>query len=244
MPAFPLPDEQLSPLAEYIHSLNATAFESRPPGDKAAGESFFFGAGNCATCHTVAGRGGSNGPDLSGIARQLTLPELEQSLTDPSARIATGLWRRRHHTERRQIAARLRPQPGRPRSAAPDPRRRDAPPYRQGLFEGHGRTGIDDARPECDAGSAARPDGMARQPRRRLRRCRSHALFPHHQRANSKPCCIRGPATGPRTTANSMATATARSTRSTPAMPRAFSYSGCIRFSISRSKPRRLWPVA
>jgi len=90
MPAFPLPDEQLSPLTEYIRSLNATAFESRPPGDKAAGESFFFGAGNCATCHTVAGRGGSNGPDLSGIARQLTLPELEQSLTDPSARIATG----------------------------------------------------------------------------------------------------------------------------------------------------------
>jgi PQQ-dependent dehydrogenase (methanol/ethanol family) len=90
MPAFPLPEDQLGPLVDYIHYLNATALESKPPGDKAAGEAFFFGAGNCATCHTVAGRGGSNGPDLSAIGRQLTLPELEQSLSDPNARIAAG----------------------------------------------------------------------------------------------------------------------------------------------------------
>jgi PQQ-dependent dehydrogenase (methanol/ethanol family) len=90
MPAFPLPPDQLSPLAEYIHSLNATAFESKPAGDVAAGESFFFGAGKCSTCHSVAGRGGSAGPDLSSVARTLTLPELEQSLTDPGARIAAG----------------------------------------------------------------------------------------------------------------------------------------------------------
>ena len=90
MPAFPLPPDQLGPLADYIHSLNATAFEAKPEGDAAAGEKFFFGAGNCSSCHTVAGRGGSSGPDLSGIARQLTLPELEESLTDPGARIAPG----------------------------------------------------------------------------------------------------------------------------------------------------------
>ena len=90
MPAFPLPPDQLGPLADYIHSLNATAFEAKPEGDAAAGEKFFFGAGNCSSCHTVAGRGGSSGPDLSGIARQLTLTELEESLTDPGARIAPG----------------------------------------------------------------------------------------------------------------------------------------------------------
>jgi putative heme-binding domain-containing protein len=90
MPGFPLPDDQLSPLAAYIRSLNTTAFEAKPAGDIAAGERFFFGAGKCASCHSVAGRGGSNGPDLSGIARQLTLAELEESLSDPSARIAPG----------------------------------------------------------------------------------------------------------------------------------------------------------
>jgi len=90
MPAFPLPDDQLSPLADYVHSLNATAFEAKPAGDIAAGERVFFGEGNCASCHSVGGRGGSNGPDLSNVARQLTLPELEESLTDPAARIAAG----------------------------------------------------------------------------------------------------------------------------------------------------------
>ena len=67
MPAFSLPEDQLSPLADYVHSLNATAFESKPAGVAAAGERFFFGEGNCAACHMVAGRGGSNGPDLSAI---------------------------------------------------------------------------------------------------------------------------------------------------------------------------------
>jgi putative heme-binding domain-containing protein len=84
MPAIPLSEEQLSPLADYVRSLNATAFESRPDGDAAAGERFFYGAGHCNSCHP------STGPDLSNIGRQLTLPELEQSLTDPGARIAPG----------------------------------------------------------------------------------------------------------------------------------------------------------
>ncbi len=90
MPGFALPADQVSQLVEYVRALNATAFEAQAPGDAAAGESFFFGKGNCGTCHSVAGRGGVRGPDLSSIARQLTLSELEQSLSDPSARIAPG----------------------------------------------------------------------------------------------------------------------------------------------------------
>ena len=90
MPAIVLPGDQTKQLAGHVRSLNVTAFEVKPEGDLVAGEAFFFGKGNCASCHTAAGRGGSNGPDLSNIARQLTLPELEQSLVDPSARIAPG----------------------------------------------------------------------------------------------------------------------------------------------------------
>ncbi|MGO9258783.1 MAG: c-type cytochrome [Bryobacteraceae bacterium] len=90
MPGFALPANEVSALADYVRSLNASAFDAQPQGDIAVGERFFFGAGNCSACHTVAGRGGSQGPDLSNIARQLTLAELEQSLTDPNARIAPG----------------------------------------------------------------------------------------------------------------------------------------------------------
>ena len=90
MPAIPLAEPDVSILTDYVRSLNATAFETKPDGDSAAGERFFFGEGKCSGCHTAAGAGGSRGPDLSSIAKQLTLAELEQSLTDPSARIAPG----------------------------------------------------------------------------------------------------------------------------------------------------------
>jgi PQQ-dependent dehydrogenase (methanol/ethanol family) len=90
MPAFALPETELQSLARYVRSLNASAFEAKPAGDAAAGELFFFGKGQCASCHMVRGQGKANGPDLSNIGRQLTLPELEQSLNEPSARIAEG----------------------------------------------------------------------------------------------------------------------------------------------------------
>jgi PQQ-dependent dehydrogenase (methanol/ethanol family) len=96
MPAFPLPENRISQLAAYVHSLNATAFEAQPEGDPAAGEAFFFGRGKCASCHAAGGRGwmpgdsGPGGPDLSNVARRLTLAELEQALMYPSERIAPG----------------------------------------------------------------------------------------------------------------------------------------------------------
>ncbi len=87
MPQFRLPEPELLSLARYIHSLNASAYEIKPAGDTAAGERFFFGKGQCGSCHMVHGRGGTNGPDLSDTGRELTLPELEQTLTDPNSRI-------------------------------------------------------------------------------------------------------------------------------------------------------------
>src|SRR5690349_12469934 len=67
MPAFALPDQQLLGLAKWVRSLNASAFDSKPPGDTAAGSAFFFGKGNCSTCHMVRGIGGVQGPDLSDV---------------------------------------------------------------------------------------------------------------------------------------------------------------------------------
>jgi PQQ-dependent dehydrogenase (methanol/ethanol family) len=88
MPPFALSNEQLLPLATWVHSLNASAYDVAPQGDEDVGKQFFFGKGQCGSCHMVAGRGGTNGPDLSSIGRQLTLRQLEQALSDPIARAA------------------------------------------------------------------------------------------------------------------------------------------------------------
>ena len=90
MPAFPLPQDQLQAIAHFIRSLNATAFEMQPAGDVSAGSHVFFGNGGCAQCHTARGRGGTNGPDLSDIGRQLTVAELDQWIENPGVRNVPG----------------------------------------------------------------------------------------------------------------------------------------------------------
>jgi PQQ-dependent dehydrogenase (methanol/ethanol family) len=90
MPAFSLPPDDLRGVTAFLRSLNASAFDSHPQGDSAAGERFFFNKGQCATCHLALGRGKAIGPDLSNIGRQLTLQELTSSVIDPSATIAAG----------------------------------------------------------------------------------------------------------------------------------------------------------
>jgi PQQ-dependent dehydrogenase (methanol/ethanol family) len=90
MPPFALPEPQLQALAAFIRSLNATAFDAQPAGDAAAGERFFFGKGQCASCHTAMGRGKSIGPDLTSIGRQVTAADLERKLANPGAQVSDG----------------------------------------------------------------------------------------------------------------------------------------------------------
>ena len=44
MPAFPLPEPELQALAQWVHSLNTSAFDLNPPGVPAAGKQFFLKA--------------------------------------------------------------------------------------------------------------------------------------------------------------------------------------------------------
>jgi PQQ-dependent dehydrogenase (methanol/ethanol family) len=90
MPAFHLPAGDLDALAALIHSLNSPAAENRVPGDRAAGEKYFFGEGQCATCHMVDGRGSGAGPDLSDVAQKMTVADMQTSLLQPSANLAPG----------------------------------------------------------------------------------------------------------------------------------------------------------
>jgi PQQ-dependent dehydrogenase (methanol/ethanol family) len=88
MPPFPLPEDQLQALAVFVRSMNATAFDAQPEGDAAAGQRFFFGKGQCASCHTAMGRGKSVGPDLTNIGRQVTLADLTRKLRTPNAEVS------------------------------------------------------------------------------------------------------------------------------------------------------------
>ena len=84
MPGFPLAAGDLDVLAKAVRAWNASAFDARPEGDVAAGKAMF--EKQCLTCHMAMGRGGSNGPDLSNVARELSVRELERAVLDPNSR--------------------------------------------------------------------------------------------------------------------------------------------------------------
>ncbi len=90
MPAFDLPPQELDSLVVLVRSLNAASAESTVGGDAAAGESFFFGKGQCASCHMISGAGAAIGPDLSNVGREMTGDEIQAKLMNPNSRIALG----------------------------------------------------------------------------------------------------------------------------------------------------------
>ena len=87
MPPFGLADWELRSIAAWVHSRNLSAYNTRPAGDAAAGEQFFFSGGQCSTCHMIHGRGRANGPDLSDIGLKSTISEIESALDNPTAQM-------------------------------------------------------------------------------------------------------------------------------------------------------------
>lgn len=85
MPPSPMSDAEADAIVAYLAILKAPAIENPVVGDAAAGERFFTGKGNCASCHMVRGRGGILGPDLSNLARERKLGQIEEALQDPAA---------------------------------------------------------------------------------------------------------------------------------------------------------------
>jgi PQQ-dependent dehydrogenase (methanol/ethanol family) len=90
MPPFDLPSPTLDSLGALILSLNSSASETAGPGDRAAGEKFFQGKGQCVSCHLVFGKGQPVGPDLSDVGRALTLGQMRAKLLNPGAEITPG----------------------------------------------------------------------------------------------------------------------------------------------------------
>jgi cytochrome c oxidase cbb3-type subunit 3 len=69
MPAFrSLSEKQVHGLVGYLRSLQGKVEAGNLTGNVEHGKGIFFGKGNCYSCHTISGRGGFLGPDLTNHA--------------------------------------------------------------------------------------------------------------------------------------------------------------------------------
>jgi putative heme-binding domain-containing protein len=71
-----------SPIAAALWALSTSLI-----AQSTAGKAVFEGKGACGRCHTIAGRGGSLGPDLSEIGLERSDASLRLSIVDPNAEI-------------------------------------------------------------------------------------------------------------------------------------------------------------
>ena len=68
-------------IVAYIRSLRASAADFPPDGDVAQGEAIYNGKGQCGTCHTISGKGGLIGPDLTNLGARSTVRRIREALT-------------------------------------------------------------------------------------------------------------------------------------------------------------------
>lgn len=90
MPGTWLTDGEISEVAAYVRSLGRGITPAAVPGDAARGEALYRGKGGCVRCHTLAGYGGSFGPDLTGIGARRNAAHLRESLVNPGADVPPG----------------------------------------------------------------------------------------------------------------------------------------------------------
>jgi cytochrome c oxidase cbb3-type subunit 3 len=79
---------ELQALAGYVRSLGATATVAKT-GNPQTGEAIYKRLG-CASCHVVAGEGGTLGPELTTIGSRRSPDYLRQSVLDPGAILPRG----------------------------------------------------------------------------------------------------------------------------------------------------------
>ncbi len=83
-------DEEIWQIITYIRNIEVKA-PARPLGNATRGKELFYGDANCSLCHTVAGKGGRLGPELTSVGGSRTREAIIESVRDPSRRLAWGL---------------------------------------------------------------------------------------------------------------------------------------------------------
>ena len=73
----------------FIRAMRSSAADTDVAGNVEHGKEIFAGKGGCVKCHTIQGKGGAIGPDLSNIGMQMTLNHLREALTTVTP-ISTG----------------------------------------------------------------------------------------------------------------------------------------------------------
>jgi putative heme-binding domain-containing protein len=83
-------DDEIWELVAYIRSVEVKA-PLQAVGNTRHGKELFYGDANCSLCHMVNGKGGRLGPELTAVGGARTVEAIEDSVRNPSRRLAWGL---------------------------------------------------------------------------------------------------------------------------------------------------------
>ena len=85
MQPFAFGASELTGIVSYLRNMNSFDARGMMLGNAARGQALFVGAGNCASCHAVNGKGSRVAPDLGDIGTLRTAELLHRTLVDPAA---------------------------------------------------------------------------------------------------------------------------------------------------------------
>jgi cytochrome c oxidase cbb3-type subunit 3 len=85
MQPFAFGASELTGIVSYLRNMNSFDARGMMLGNAARGQTLFVGAGNCASCHAVNGKGPRIAPDLGDIGTLRTAELLHRTLVDPAA---------------------------------------------------------------------------------------------------------------------------------------------------------------
>ena len=84
MAPFAFGASELTGIVSYLRNMNSFDAHGLLVGNAARGQALFTGAGNCASCHAVNGKGPHVAPDLGDIGTLRTADFLHRTLLDPA----------------------------------------------------------------------------------------------------------------------------------------------------------------
>jgi putative heme-binding domain-containing protein len=81
---FNAPEVEVWRIVAYVQQLNRQGLKETATGDAAAGQ-LVYQKNGCAACHSINGKGGILGPDLTDIGAKRAVRHLRESLLEPNA---------------------------------------------------------------------------------------------------------------------------------------------------------------